>query len=89
MHVSFRIYEGVGNTSEVDFLLLNANEQMELMELTTTMSDRQKLAATAIIAQIKLTENQTATGLRTAYELQGETQKYSHAHYTALKDVYS
>lgn len=38
---------------------------MELMELTTTMSDRQKLAATAIIAQIKLIENQTATGLRT------------------------
>lgn len=52
LHVSFRIYEGVGNTSEVDFPLLNADEQMELMEPTTTMLDRQNLAATAIIAQI-------------------------------------
>lgn len=47
------------STSEVDFLFLNADEQMELMELTTTMSSRQKLA------QIKLTENQTPMGLRT------------------------
>lgn len=38
---------------------------MELMELTTTMSDRKKLAATVTTAQIKLTENQTPTGLRT------------------------
>lgn len=51
LHVSFRIHGGVSNASEVDFLFLNADEQMEL---TTTMSDRQKLAATVIIAQIKL-----------------------------------
>lgn len=40
LHVSFRIHEGVGNASEVDFLVLNTDEQMEFMELTITMSGK-------------------------------------------------
>lgn len=48
-----RTHEGVRKASEADLQLLNADEQMEL---TTTMSDRQKLAAAVIMAQIKLTE---------------------------------
>jgi len=56
-------------------MFLNADEQMELMELTTTMSDRQKLATTVvIIAQLKLTENQTPTGLRTWMSHKGRSR---------------
>lgn len=57
------------------------------MELTNTMLDRQKLAATVIIAQIKLPEKETPTGLRTWMSPQGKIQKYSNAHYTVPKDV--
>lgn len=40
LHVSFRIHESVCNASEVDFLVLNTDEQMEFMELTITMSGK-------------------------------------------------
>lgn len=57
------------------------------MELTTTMSDRQKLAATVIIAQTKLREPDTHR-IKDMDESQGEIQKHFHAHYAVLKDVF-
>lgn len=54
LHIGFRTHEGVSKASEADLQFLNADEQMEL---TTTMSDRQKVAAAVIMAQIKLTEH--------------------------------
>lgn len=54
LRFSFRIHEGVNNASEVDSPFLNTDKQMEL---TTTVSDRQKLGATVMIAEIKLTAN--------------------------------
>lgn len=54
VRISLKTHEGVSKASEADLHFLNAEEQMEL---TTTMSDRQKLAAAVITAQIKLTEH--------------------------------
>lgn len=54
LHISFRTREGVSKASEADLQFLNADKQMEL---STMMSDRQKVAAAVIMAQIKLTEH--------------------------------
>lgn len=63
LHVSFRIHEGVCNASEVDFSGFKYR-WTDGISGTYYHNVRQKLAATVIIAEIKLTENQTPMGLR-------------------------
>lgn len=69
LHISLRTHEGVSKASEADLQFLNADEQMEV---TTTMSDRPKLAAAVIMAQIKLTEHSWDEGMG---EPQSDIQK--------------